>query len=64
MALEDIFCALQAPESERNLFHSFKYRKILLSFGMEMGHLPCTDQSAGRKAPKRAHNNRLIRFTV
>ena len=34
-----------------------KYRKILLSFGMEMERLPCASQSAGRKAPKRAHDD-------
>ena len=34
-----------------------KYRKILLSFGLQMGRLPCADQSAGRKAPKRAHDD-------
>ena len=34
-----------------------KYRKILLSFGMEMGRLPRAGQSIGRKAPKRAHDD-------
>ena len=34
-----------------------KYRKILLTFGMEMGRLPRADQSASRKAPKRTHND-------
>ena len=34
-----------------------KYRKVLLSFGMEMGRPPRTDQSVGRKAPKRAHDD-------
>ena len=34
-----------------------KYRKILLSFGMEMGRLPRTTQATGRKAPKRSHGD-------
>ena len=34
-----------------------KYRKILLSFGMEMGRLPRVGQWTGRKAPKRAHDD-------
>ena len=34
-----------------------KYRKILLSFGMEMGRLPRAGQSIGRKAPKRPHDD-------
>ena len=34
-----------------------KYREILLSFGVEMGRLPRAGQLAGRKAPKRAHDD-------
>ena len=33
-----------------------KYRKILLSFGMEMGRLPRANQPKGQKAPKRTHS--------
>ena len=34
-----------------------KYRKILLSFGMEMGRPPHAGQSVDRKAPKPAHDD-------
>ena len=34
-----------------------RYRKILLSFGMEIGRLPRTTQPTCQKAPKRSYNN-------
>ena len=34
-----------------------KYRQLLLSFGMEIGHLPRAGQSTSRKAPKSAHDD-------
>ena len=34
-----------------------KYRKILLSFGIEMGRLPRTTQAMGGKAPERSHSD-------
>ena len=34
-----------------------KYRTILLSFGMEMGHLPRSGQPADRRVPKRTHDD-------
>ena len=63
--VQPVQCALRVPHkpvtrhtNSGHLPHMVeKYRKILLSFGMEMGRLLRCGQSAGRKAPKRAHDD-------
>ena len=50
-------CPSHAQTKGRGPHMVEKYRKSLLSFGIEMERPPHAGQSTGRKAPKRAHDD-------